>query len=248
MFARLVIRPLTAGLLVLAAAAPAAPTVQADPAWHAPAPARLDYEVSGKTKGIGYPAQATLTWAPEGDRYRATLSLRALLVGERVQTSQGALTGRGLQPTRFEDRARRERWLALDWPDANAAGTGRHDGGETLPPLPVGTQDRLSVFVQLGGWLGTPPPSVGQRWRVPVAGTRQLEHWTFAATARETLTLPAGRYETVRVERLPDGEHRLGVTLWYSPALPGLPVRILLQHDNGDRVDQRLRAAHPATP
>jgi len=220
----------------------------ASQAWQAPPPLRLDYDVSGETKGIRYPAQGTLTWHPEGGRYRATLSLRAFLVGERVQSSQGSVTAQGLQPTRFEDRARRERWLTLDWPRGDAPGRGRNDGGETLPPLPLGTQDRLSVFLQLGGWLSAQPAAVGQRWQVPVAGTRQLEPWTFEAVARETLTLPAGRYETVRVERLADGGHRLGVTLWYSPALPALPVRILLRQANGDRVDQRLRSVHRAAP
>lgn len=211
--------------------------------WTAPAPGRLEYDVFGDTKGLSYRAEAVLDWRPEGDRYRAELALRAFLVGARVQLSTGALTPRGLQPARFEDRARRERWLAFDWPPADEPGRARADDGAQLDGLPPGTQDRLGVFVQLGGWMEA--ADAGQRWRVPVAGLGRLEHWTFEVAGRERVVVPAGAFDTVRLRRLPDGDRGMGVELWYSPAVPGLPVRIVLQQPNGDRVDQRLRAWRP---
>lgn len=235
---------------VAVAAAPASGTAAGAPAaapegdhWVPPPPARLEYEVIGDTKGLSYRAAAVLDWGREGDRYRAELVLRAFLIGAREQRSTGVLSPRGLQPARFEDQARRERWLAFDWPVANGPGRAQSDDGTTLAWLPPGTQDRLGVFVQLGGWMAA--ADAGQRWRVPVAGLGRLEHWTFEAAGRERVAVPAGTFDTLRVRRVPDGERGMGVELWFSPAVPGLPVRIVLQQPNGDRVDQQLRAWHP---
>jgi hypothetical protein len=212
-------------------------------AWQPPPAAHLDYDVLGEARGLNYRAQATLNWHWEGERYHAELTLRAFLVGTRTQTSTGTLSSQGLQPLRFEDRARRTRGLSFEWPPTG--GVPAHalsDDGTRLDGLPSDTQDRLSVFLQLGPWVQDAQP--GERWSIPVAGLHQVETWTFEAVGHEHLVLPAGEFDTLRVRRGPSGtaERSVGVELWFSPALPGLPVRIVLQQTNGDRVDQRLRA------
>lgn len=65
------------------------------------------------------------------------------------------------------------------------------------------------------------PLWVGKRWESRYLYTRrdgseaeQHRHWE--VTARETLEVPAGRFDTLRVES--PGE-RLSITLWYAPAI-----------------------------
>ncbi|MDM7455684.1 MAG: DUF3108 domain-containing protein [Tepidimonas sp.] len=212
--------------------------------WQSPPAGQMEYEVLGETKGLNYRANAVLDWRPDGRRYRLELALRAFLVGSRVQISRGALTPMGLQPARFEDRARRERWLTFDWSAAPEPGRARTDGDAFIESLPLGTQDRLGVFIQLGGWVAAMKP--GQRWHIPVAGLGRLEHWTVEVVGREPITVPAGRFEALHLRRMTEGAQDLRVEAWYTPAIAGLPVRLLLQQPNGERVEQRLRRWYPA--
>lgn len=231
-----------------AGAAAAAASVGTAVRWTAGAPLRVAYDVQGEAKGLPYRASATLTWHVAAGRYTLEMAVRAFLVGERVQRSTGLLRAEGLVPLRFEDRARRERVLQFDWPADAPGGSARRDDGTVYEPIPRDAQDRLSVFAQLGTIvpLGDAGAGAGQRWRIPVVGLGGLEHWTFEAVGWERITLPAGETDAWRVRRLAS-VRALDVELWYSPALPGLPVRIVLQQPNGDRVDQRLRE-WPAVP
>ncbi|TSE31705.1 hypothetical protein Ttaiw_01416 [Tepidimonas taiwanensis] len=224
------------------------PTAEAATRWAITGPLRVAYDVQGEAKGLSYRAAATLTWHVTAEGYTLEMALRAFLVGERVQRSTGLLRADGLVPLRFEDRARRERVLQFDWSADAPHGSARRDDGTVYDAIPRGAQDRLSVFAQLGTVvaLGDAGAGAGRRWRIPVVGLGGLEHWSFEAVGRERITLPAGETDALHVRRLAS-ERALDVDLWYSPALPGLPVRIVLQQPNGDRVDQRLRE-WPAVP
>ncbi|WP_424860080.1 DUF3108 domain-containing protein [Tepidimonas sp. HKU77] len=237
--------------LTVAEAAPLRPASPGNTvaAWQPPPSAQLHYDVLGEARGLNYRAQATLDWQRDGERYRAELTLRAFLVGTRTQSSVGTLSHQGLQPLRFEDRARRTRGLTFEWAASGAMASALSDDGARLDGLPAGTQDRLSVFIQLGPWVDGAQP--GERWSLPVVGSNQVETWTFEVVEHERLALPAGEFDTLRLRRSATGtaERGLGVELWFSPALPGLPVRLVLQQANGDRVDQQLRAwRHTASP
>lgn len=204
--------------------AEAAPLRPASPgntvaAWQPPPSAELHYDVLGEVRGLNYRAQATLDWQWDGERYRAELTLRAFLVGTRTQSSVGTLSHQGLQPRRFEDRARRTRGLTFEWAASGAMASALSDDGARLDGLPASTQDRLSVFIQLGPWVDGAQP--GERWSLPVVGSSQVETWTFEAAGHERLALPAGEFDTLRLRRSATGtaERGLGVELWFSPAL-----------------------------
>jgi len=207
--------------------------------WQPPVSGTWTYDVTGQSKGLNYRASATMTWAQDGARYDARLELRALFVGSRVQHSQGRLGPDGLVPERFVDKARKERVLQFDWPQAQLL-------SQAAPAqLPQGTQDRLSLFLQLGRTLAMLPeaPTAGRLWTLPVATTGEVEPWTFAFAGAERLELPAGPHDTWKLERQRRQAGDQRVELWFAPALHHLPVRIRLVQDNGDEVDQRLSSA-----
>jgi Protein of unknown function (DUF3108) len=217
-----------------AADPPAPPTVTVA----VPGAARLRYELLGQARGLAYHANATLDWRQDGQRYEARLEVGAFLVGSRVQTSRGDLRAEGLRPQHFSDVVRRERHLEFD----HEAASLRADGGAPVP-MPAGTQDRLSVFLQLAGLLAaaTPSPAPGQRWDIPVAGLPTVETMSFVFVGSETLQLPAGEWQALKLRRLPRREGAQQLEVWFAPALNHLPVRILLREASGDTADQRLR-------
>jgi hypothetical protein len=203
-----------------------------------PPPLRLSYVIEGQSRGLGYSAGATLDWRQDGQRYEAQMEIRAFLLGSRSQTSTGRLDADGLQPERFVDRARRQRITVFD----RAAGQLRQEDAGASFALTSGVQDKLSVFLQLAAQLAALPqaPPTGLSLIMPVAASSALEAWQFRFEAVEDLDLPAGHFLTWKFSRAPLRAGDAGLELWAAPALAFLPVRIRLQQDNGDSVDQRL--------
>lgn len=204
----------------------------------APVPIRLGYELAGQVKGLRYSADAVLDWRQDGRNYQAQMEVRAFLIGSRSQTSTGQLGPGGLQPERFVDRARRERITEFD----QDAGLVRTEAGDHGLAMPGGTQDRLSVFIQLAIELSTlpQPPGPGDSWTLPVAASREIERWTFDWRGTEELELPSGRLLTWHLERQPLQAGETRVEIWLAPELGFMPARLRLQQENGDSMDQRL--------
>ena len=144
----------------------------------------------------------------------------------------------GLQPERFVDRARRERITEFD----QDAGLVRTEAGDHGLAMPGGTQDRLSVFIQLAIELSTlpQPPGPGDSWTLPVAASREIERWTFDWRGTEELELPSGRLLTWRIGTPAAASRRDPVEIWLAPELGFMPARLRLQQENGDSMDQRL--------
>lgn len=229
------------------------PTEPPQPAPPAPAPAhalpnqadvRWHYSVQGRSKGISYNAEAQLHWQIQDTHYQASLEMRLFLLGSRRQTSSGEVGPHGLQPHFFMDQARKERRIAFDWTQHSAS------SGDATFALPTGTQDRLSLFMQLSGWLALekPVPPPGHSWTVPVAGFGQVEPWVFRFEGVEPLTLPAGNVLTWKLTRQARHERDQQVELWFAPALHHLPVRIRLSQAGGDEVDQQLQSFGASPP
>lgn len=234
-----------------ASAAPATAEVRPPTPWAIPPDvwprsAELHYDVRAEMRGLGLGARATLQWQAEGPHYSATLTLGALWA-QRSQRSAGDITPAGLRPAEYADQGKRTRTLRLTWASPHEPGQAQREDGRTLSPLPSGAQDRLSMFMQLGAWVTLLQPPPGARLVVPVVGLGEVQTWTFVAGEHEALELPVGTLRAVRVQRVVDGGRALGVTLWYAPAWGVLPVRVLLQETDGQRIDQSLQSGRLQT-
>lgn len=224
----------------------AAPTPA--PVWQAPPPGRWEYEVTGDTRGLRYHASGTLLWQPGAGHYRAELALSAFWVGSRTQVSTGAIEPDGLRPQRYEERARRTRWLVFEWSGDGARADALSDGGQRQRDLPAGAQDRLGVFVQIGGALPALGLQAGQTVRWPVSGYSRWEYWTFAVQPPATLMIGGTEVAAWHLVRMREHADDVGIELWYPMHGPALPLRIVLTQANGDRVDQRLRRLPVSAP
>lgn len=217
----------------------------ATPAVHIPAPQRLQFDVSGEVKKFHYSARAELLWQHDGQQYQARQEISILFLGTRTQTSAGAISEGGLRPQRFADRSRSEQAAHFDY----AQGQVTFSANTPAAPMVTGTQDRLSVFIQLGALLAAEPERYlpGTRISLATVGARTADVWAFTVEKEETLDLPAGTISARKLQRLPRRDHDYDqkAELWLAPSLGYLPVRIRITQANGDFADLRLRSHAP---
>ena len=93
-------------------------------------------------------------------------------------------------------------------------------------PLPEGIQGQLSVFLQIG--LDAMDPS-WQQGQYQVVSRLRIKTYHLKRIGTERLRLPAGDFDTVRVEGSSGERERL--RLWFAPELGGLWVR--MERDKG---------------
>ncbi|CAM3420174.1 DUF3108 domain-containing protein [Polaromonas hydrogenivorans] len=229
-----------------AAAAPSPPQPKQTPvtAMALPASAQLEYKMTGSAKGLTYHAKGELSWQNSGSSYHASMTAKALFLGSRTLTSTGQLSAQGLAPSRFSDKSRSEVAAHFE------PGKGQISFSANTPSVPwtQGAQDRVSVFLQLGGMLAGNPAGfpVGSTLSTLTVGPRDADHWTFLVEKEELLSLPFGDLVTLKLSRQPRRDYDQKVEVWYAPALGYLPVRNKITQANGDFVDQQLSdLSHP---
>lgn len=213
--------------------AAAAPAIR----FSVPSSAHFNYDVTAHTKGITLSGSARLDWRNDGREYEAQLVLSAPFLRSRTQRSTGLVTPQGLAPLRFSDKVRSEEATHFDRENGKVV----FSTNKPEAALEAGVQDRLSIVLQLGAMLAGEPSRypAGSHITVQTASTKEAEPWTFIVEAPETLALPGGRVQAVRLTRTPRKEFDVKVELWLAPGAAYAPVRLRLTQPNGDWVDQQ---------
>lgn len=216
--------------LSLAAAAHAAP----------PPRVEIDYQV---LHNGGPLAEVRHVLEHDGARYRLTETWEGsgllALLGEVRRTSRGRVTPEGLRPLEYQDqRPRRKTAHArFSW-DERTLTLEFRDGPQTRP-MPPHAQDRLSfLFAPAFRAPGSAP------LEYHVADGKGVAHYVFDLAGRERVSVPAGEFEALRLDRREDDGRRTQV--WLDTGGSLLPLRVLVVHEDGDRIDQvatRIRRA-----
>ncbi len=156
----------------------------------------------------------------------------------RSQSSVGEIGPDGLSPRRFSDRSRGE--VAVHFQPELSRITFSANGTPAI--WQPGAQDRLSLSLQLAAMIAGDAAhfTPGTKVTVLTAGTRSAEPWEFTVMGTESLSLPIGTQNALRLRREPRHQYDQTVEIWFAPALGHLPARMLLSQGNGDLVDQRL--------
>jgi hypothetical protein len=224
----------------VAADAPPAPAwlTQATFVW--PAPSLLQFELSGTSKGVRYTASANISWKHQDNNYQLRHEIQAFVFGKRSQTSVGQMGTNGLMPTRFGDQFRQEQAAHFD----RAKGLLIFSANTPSQAIEEGAQDRVSLFVQLAAAMaGTPSlRTEGQQLNFQVVSGKQAEVWTFAVLGTETIKLPLGDMDSLKLQRLPRKEYDQKIDIWLSPAHGFLPARIRIILANGDVIEETLKS------
>ena len=118
----------------------------------------------------------------------------------------------------------KQRHLRVDW--ASKQVTVDEGKGATTYPAQPGMVERNTLPLALGLALRHGRDDIA----LPVAVRQTVETQHFKVTGKETITVPAGRFNAVRVERT-DADR--GFSAWYVPDRYLLPIK-LSQHDGGD--------------
>lgn len=197
----------------------------------------LRYKVSAQTRGIALQGNSRLHWQHDGAAYEAKLELSGPLLPSRTQHSSGRITAEGLAPLRFSDKARSEEAAHFRRDEGKVSfSSNRPDAA-----LMAGAQDRLSVMLQLASMIAGDPARFGPGATIIIqtAGTRDAQPWQFAVEGEETLQLPGGSANALKLTRSPHKEFDQKVELWLALDMDYVPVRLRLTQPNGDWVDQQ---------
>lgn len=200
-----------------------------------PPPAQLHYALSrGLLRGVG-----ELSWQPDANGYALRLEGKVPPFGTLItQTSAGRFDAAGLAPLRHTDkRVRRDERAATFERDQ---GTIRFSGKDATEPLQPGTQDRLSVMVQLAAiaeaW--TQPPAAGTVVEMEVVGARGDAHrWALRYDGLQPVTTAGGTTQALKFEREAQGGKETRAEFWLDPQAHHLPVRARLTDGDGDALE-----------
>lgn len=221
----------------------AAPSIQkaAFTADALPASVKLVYRVDANK--FPFRLRSELLWLQQERSYQARLSINAF--GQsRVQTSRGQIDPFGLAPERFSDKSRSEVAAHFN----RAQGLVSFSANTPSIPLQPGAQDRLSVLVQLAALVASEPKrfTPGATLSVQTIGPREGDQWLFTFGDMETLELPGGPQQGLKLVRQPRQTYDQKLEVWLAPGLAYLPARIRITEANGDYVDQKWASSETA--
>ena len=103
--------------------------------------------------------------------------------------------------------------------------------------IPTGTIDKLAS--QLGVMLALRQDKVDVTFKVADGG--RLKEYRFKVIGEETVEVPAGTFETVKITKLRDNKDRV-TYVWCAPALNYLPVRIWQQEPDDAAYSSELES------
>lgn len=166
------------------------------------------------------------TWTLSSDT-RGTEGLAGLLGIELKETSRLRWTATGPQSIAYEYRQggikQRHRTMHFD-ADARLVHV-EDDKGKREYAWQPGTIERNLVSLALGAELASGERSMS----FAVAGKRDITQQRYAVRGTESIEVPAGTWDSVRVERTDAGKD---TTSWFAKSIGWLPVRIE-QTDDG---------------
>lgn len=199
-------------------------------------PRRIDIEFSVARSGGGS-GVARHVWQRDGENsYTITSTLQAtgiaslFVPGKYVQTSQGIISDKGLQPQIYTVE-RRDKTQSARF-DSDAGRIIFSDGAEIN--LPPDTQDLLSFAFQ---FAYNPPQR--KSLNLLLTNGRKLGNYNYLVVGDETLSTPVGSIPTVHIYKLhePDDD---GLEMWLAPDLFYAPVKMLRVEKNGTRYELNI--------
>lgn len=198
-----------------------------------PGPFTAIYDVSRDGSPIGQ-ATITLSAAQNGQwTYRnevtGTGGLAALLAASTSETSQFRWKGDVPEALRYDYRLqsavkKKHRHVAVDW-SRQQVSVAEAKGTHTYASRP-GMVERNTLALAIGVALRRGESDID----LPVAARKQVVIQHFQITGHQSVTVPAGRFDTVQVERT-DADR--GFSAWYAPDRYPLPIKVS-QHDGGN--------------
>lgn len=219
--------------------ATAEPTPTPPPAGHLPEQAEIEFALYKGGHGLKV-GKVVHKWQVVNDSYvissviEATGLFSLIKPGKLVQTSQGKLSARGLEPDYFWI----QRGQSAD--TTESAQFDRHNNTLTYGsgaerrtvPLPDKAQDLLSFVYQ----FAYDAPQTGPI-RLFISNGRKLDSYDYGVVGEEMLDTPMGKLKTLHLSKM-HGAGEDGVDIWLGAEYGYLPVKVRLTDKDGDSVEQ----------
>lgn len=156
------------------------------------------------------------------------------------ELSRGYLDTSGIRPVYYRYQRsggtrEREAELKFDWDQHSVVN--HVDDSVWKMDIPDGTLDRLAS--QLGVMLALQDNKTAMTFNIADGG--KLREYNFRVVARETLDLPAGTFETVKLVKVRRNTKR-ETYIWCAPELGYLPVRIWQREKDDDEYQSDLES------
>jgi len=149
--------------------------------------------------------------------------------------SSGVLTPSGLRPQHFEgkrsDADSRQVRADFDWQTGQL--TIVHDGRTETFALPVATQDRISSMYQ---FMFLSREGL-QRLEFPMTNGRKLDNYVYTVQPGGDLDTRLGRMATLHLVKQHRADENVA-EIWLAPQYRFLPVKLLIQEEDGTRYEQ----------
>lgn len=174
----------------------------------------------------------------EGDDWVYTFTARVPVLANATETTRFSLDEqRNVISKHHNMRYKilvRNKNLAMNFDQASRKIYVDVGGKKTTLDFKAGTLDELNLEFQVREDL----KKGGLQAQYLVADEKRVEAVRFVREGREQITVPAGRYDTVRVRRIHNNPKRT-TTFWLAPNLDYLPIRVM-QNDDGTVYDFTL--------
>lgn len=207
---------------------------------------RLTYAVTWKGVALG---DAVITLQPAGEagcyRYESLtdpVGVVRMFYGKPRETSEFCIRKGRVVPQRFafHNPKRDDDSFTLEFD--LAAGTVR-DGRGATREIPANAQDRFGLQQAVRLWvleqLAKKDPLAGTVAFAMVEDDR-IKTYRFAITGRETIELPAGRFDAVVVQRVDDP--RKTTRFWLAAASHYMPVKVEQIKDGDSQLSMVLKS------
>jgi hypothetical protein len=163
-----------------------------------------------------------------------------LLNEDLRELSRGIMDHAGIRPLfyhyqRSGRRTTRTAELTFDWKTSTVVNNVADSTWEMT--IPAGTLDKLST--QLGMMRELQNGATEKTFAVADGG--KLKQYAFQVIGTELVELPAGRFETVKLNRVGDSAQTV-TTIWCAPELHYLPVRILQRKEGQSEYRRELES------
>ncbi|MFC6635086.1 DUF3108 domain-containing protein [Microbulbifer taiwanensis] len=99
----------------------------------------------------------------------------------------------------------------------------------TLENAPKGVLDKISYQLQLALDVAAGKKTL----EYLVADGRKIRDYKFAVAGKETLQTPLGSIETIKVQRLRDGDSERETVIWFAPQWNYALVKLMQQEEDG---------------
>jgi hypothetical protein len=147
------------------------------------------------------------------------------------ESSHGSMHAGGIRPDEYRfrrtgDRGSRVARVRFDWQNGKAVNT--VDGVPWQMDILPGTLDKLVVQIAIMQQLQAGPSDLD----FSIADGGKPKRYRIYIRDEETVNVPAGEFDTVRIEQEADNTRRKTI-LWAAPDLHYLPVKIMREESNG---------------